>query len=288
MKFEGWYYKHQANGKSFAAIPGRAAGGAFVLVITDDGSYHIPYSSREYQKNGDILRVGDNIFSPRGVKLNINRPELTLIGEIAYSDLTPIKGDIMGPFSFFPMECRHGIISMNHKLRGAITINGEVQDYTGGKGYIEADSGRSFPSEYTWVHSNDFGNDFDKNLSVMVAVARIPFYGLKFWGCICVVHLNGREYRLATYKGVKISRCKPGIISLKQGKHRLDIAIDPKTSHKGMRQLPAPRLGAMSHHIRENISCRARFRFTDGNHILFDEISNGASYEYEMKNQSLR
>jgi len=283
MKFEGWYYKHQANGKSFAVIPGQAASGAFVLVITNDGSYHVPYYNHEYRKNGGILRVGGNSFSSKGIKLNINRPELTLTGEISYTDLTFIKGDIMGPFRFFPMECRHGIASMNHKLHGAITINGEVQDYTGGKGYIEADSGRSFPSEYAWVHCNDFG----KNLSIMTAVARIPFYGLKFWGCICVVHLDGREYRLATYKGVKILRCGEGIISLKQGKHRLDIAIDPKTSHKAMQRLLAPRLGAMSHHIRENISCCARFRFTDGNRILFDEISNGTSYEYEIKNQSL-
>lgn len=278
LKFEGWYYKHQANGKSFSVIPGRAAGGAFVLVITDNNSYHISYPVGKYRKNGDILRVGGNTFSPRGVNLNIRHPNLTLVGKITYKGLTPIKGDIMGPFRFFPMECSHGIISMNHSLHGEIAINGEMQSYTGGRGYIESDSGRSFPSEYTWVHCNNFG----KNLSIMAAVARIPFYGLKFWGCICVIHLNGREYRLATYKGVKISQFKPGIISLKQGKYRLDIAIDLSTAHKAMQGLPAPRLGVMSHHIRENISCRARFRFIKGRACLFDEVSGGASYECEI------
>jgi len=34
--FEGWYYKHQANGKSLALIPGRAASGAFMQVVTNN------------------------------------------------------------------------------------------------------------------------------------------------------------------------------------------------------------------------------------------------------------
>jgi len=277
-KFEGWFYKHQANGKSLAVIPGRASDGVFVLVNTGDGSYHIPYPLSQYRKSGDILRVGGNTFSPSGVTLNIRHPQLNLIGKIDYINPTPVRNDIMGPFRFFPMECRHGIISMNHKLHGTITINGEMQDYTGGKGYIESDSGHSFPSKYTWVHCNDF----KKNCSIIASVALIPFCGLKFWGCICVVWLNGQEYRLATYKGVKIARCKLGMITLKQGKYRLDIAIDPKTLYKAMHQLPAPQQGKMSHYIRETLSCTAKFRFAENDRCLFDAVSNGASYEYEM------
>ena len=272
-RFEGWYYKHQANGKCFAVIPGRASDGAFVLVITDTGSYHIAYPLSEYRKE-DILRVGGNIFSPHGINLNIRRPELELTGEIAYTNLTPIQGDIMGPFRFFPMECRHGVVSMAHSLDGGIVLNGEAQDFSGGKGYIESDSGRSFPKGYTWVQSNDF----KQNCSIMASVAHIPFYGLRFWGCICVVWLNGREYRLATYKGVKILRCEQGAITLKQGKYQLDITASPHPGHK----LPAPRLGSMNRFIRESLSCPAHFRFTRGSDVLFDEKSDCASYEYEM------
>jgi len=272
-KFEGWYYKHHANGKSLALIPGRASDGAFVMAITDDRSYHIPYPLIDYHKS-DILKVGGNSFSPDGISLDIHHPELTLTGEIAYTDLTPIHGDIMGPFRFFPMECSHGIVSMNHNLCGAVTLNGEMQDFAGGKGYIESDSGRSFPEKYTWVQCNDF----KQGCSIMVSVAKIPFYGLKFWGCICVVWLNGREYRLATYKGVKILHCKPDAIALKQGKYRLDITINPHTGH----QLPAPRLGKMNHIIRESVSCSARFRFFEGENCLFDEASSCVGYEWEM------
>jgi len=285
-RFEGWYFKHQAGGKSLALIPGRGADGAFVWVITDDGAYHIRYPLYDYHKRhvgpGIFnLKIGGNTFSPSGVTVDIHRPGLTLIGEIAYSNITPIGSDIMGPFKYFPMECRHGIVSMSHLLNGEIILNGEKQSYTHGKGYIESDSGRSFPSEYTWVHCNDFAV---ADCSIMASVARIPFYGLRFWGCICVVWINGREYRLATYKGVKILRCEPGAMTLKQGKYQLDITAQPREGH----QLPAPRNGKMSRFIRENLSCPAQFLFTEGDRCLFDGRSNYASYEYSelIRNQS--
>ena len=178
-RFEGWYCKHQAHdnpGKSLAVIPGREANNAFVLVITHDKSYHISYPLSEYQKYGTCITVGGNTFSHAGISLDIRRPELCLTGDIMYTGLTPINGDIMGSFRFFPMECRHGIISMNHFLSGVVFLDGEAYDFSGGKGYIESDSGRSFPKWYTWVHCNAFEAD----CSIVASVARIPFYGLRF------------------------------------------------------------------------------------------------------------
>jgi len=277
--FEGWYFKHQSNGKSLAVIPGKAVDSAFILVVTDGRSYHIPFALNDYQKSDrhhDFrLRIGDNTFTPTGITLNIRHPELTLIGEIKYTNLTPINGDIMGLFRFFPMECSHGVISMKHPLDGSVTLNGEVQCYNNGLGYIESDSGRSFPKWYSWVQCNGF----DADASIMVSVARIPFYGLRFWGCICVVWLNGREYRLATYKGVKIIRCERGIIELKQGKYRLVVSVE---NHDGY-ALPAPQSGSMSRFIRETLAVPARFRFMEGDCYLFDEASDYASYEYMMR-----
>ena len=270
--FEGWYYKHHANGKSLALIPGRASDHAFVQVVTAARAYHIAYPLSAYRTDG-ILQVGDNIFSCAGIKLDIRHPELTLSGEVTYSGLVPIPGDIMGPFRHFPMECRHGILSMNHSLHGTLTLDGGPTDFTAGRGYIESDSGRSFPRAYTWVQCNAFETD----CSIMAAVARIPFYGLRFRGCICVIWLRGRAYRLATYNGTKIIRCQPGVIELKRGKYQLSVTIEPREGHR----LKAPRAGKMEHIIRENLSCPARFRFTEGTHILFDEHSSHASYEYE-------
>lgn len=274
-RFEGWYYKHQSgDGKSLAVIPGRAADSAFILVNTNNKSYHISYPLSEYRAHGQHLRVGNSTFSPNGISLNIRTSKLTLTGEIAYANLTPIRGDIMGPFKYFPMECRHGIISMNHTTHGIAILDGEIYDFTDAKGYIESDSGRSFPRWYTWVQCNNF----DVDCSIMASVARIPFYGVRFWGCICVVWLNGREYRLATYKGVKILRCEYGTIELKQRKYNLSISIDERAGQA----LPAPQSGKMNRIIRETLAVTARFRFMEGDNCLFDGESKYASYEYIM------
>ena len=271
-RFEGWYYKHQTKDHTLALIPGRAKDHAFLQVVTDQKAYNITYPLSAYQR-GDTLQIGGNAFSRHAAKLDIHHPDLTLKGELHYGPLSPIRGDIMGPFRHFPMECHHGILSMDHSLSGTLTLSETPIDFTGGRGYIESDSGCSFPAGYTWVQCNDF----DANCSIMAAVAKIPFYGLKFWGTICVVFFNGREYRLATYKGVKILRCEPGIIELKQGKYHLSVTVEVRPGQS----LPAPTSGKMSRRIRETLSCPAHFRFTEGSHVLFEGKSERASYEYE-------
>ena len=44
----------------------------------------------------------------------------------------------MGPFSFVPfMECYHGVLSMNHSIKGRLDFNGESLSFDNGKGYME-------------------------------------------------------------------------------------------------------------------------------------------------------
>jgi len=113
--FEGSYFKHQNNGKTLAVIPGKSMEEAFVHVVTDTEAYFITYPLVDYQKEA-VLTIGNNIFSESGITLDIDRPELKLVGEINYGELTSINGDIMGPFKFFPMECPHGTRSTRHHL----------------------------------------------------------------------------------------------------------------------------------------------------------------------------
>lgn len=211
----------------------------------------------------------------KGVVLDIQTPKLSLKGKIRYGALAPIKYDIMGPFRFFPMECSHGIVSMHHRLEGRVRLNGEIIDFTGGKGYIEKDSGCSFPSEYVWIQANDF----QEPCAVMAAVASIPFYGLNFRGCICIIQYRGREYRLATYLGVRVIECTKSRIVLKQGKYRLEIQIKENSGHL----LDAPEKGEMVRCIRESAVCFAEFRFYLKERIIFHLSTCHASFEYEMK-----
>jgi len=295
--FEGWYYKQQANGETLSLIVGKATDTAFIQVLTSEESFTIPFSLSEYRKSkgskkseegkkrgegrgSETVRVGKNVFSSDGIKLDIKRNNITLSGELEFADLTPIKGDIMGPFRFVPMECSHGVTSMRHDVKGRITLNGKEMNFNKGVGYIETDRGYSFPESYTWIHCNNFtespSNKFDERCSIMVSIAKIPFAGFHFTGCICVVWLNGKEHRLATYKGVKILRYEHGAIELKQGKYHLTVTVDQQAAHS----LASPKSGMMSGVIRESASCPAKFVFSCDDKVIFKGESRCASYEY--------
>lgn len=265
--FDGYYFKHQKGDKTLCIIVGESESDGFIQVITNDFSEQVSFTK-------------GNIFSRKGIALNINTPRLSLNGRLRYIGLSPIKYDIMGPFKLFPMECSHGIISMYHRLEGKVVLNGEVIDFTGGIGYIEKDGGCSFPSSYMWVQANDFVTP----CSVMAAVADIPFCGLHFRGCICIVQYMGREYRLATYLGVRVLACTDGRLILKQGKYRLEIKVGDTDRH----ELSAPTNGQMTRIIRESASCPAEFAFYIREKAVFRLHSEHASFEYEDENKKLK
>lgn len=279
--FEGWYFKHQAKDFSIAFIPGiniskDGTKYSFIQVITKDSSYNIKYDFNDFSISEDKLtiKIKDNIFSTKGVILNIKNKDITIKGRLLYSDITSIKSDIMGPFVYFPfMECVHGVLSLNHKVSGNLFINNEEIKFIDDKGYIEKDSGKSFPKTYLWVQCNDFKIE---DMSVMVSIADIPFLGFEFKGCIAVVYYKGKEYRLATYNGVKLlSYDEKGVI-IKRGPYKLEIEI----KNLSPQSLLAPNGGEMIRTIYENISCGARFKFYKNKKLLFDLESSNTSFEY--------
>ena len=279
--FEGWYFKHQTEGRTIAFIPGvnydeQEKKSAFIQVITDDasGSVPIPFSAFYICRHKLVICAGSQIFSEKGIRIDLNSPEIRCFGTIKYGAMTPPKSDVMGPFRFVPfMECHHGVISMRHSLQGSLTINGTQVSFNGGTGYIEKDWGTSFPKSYLWTQCNHFD---DPSCSIMVSIAIIPFCGLHFQGCIGVVNYQGMEYRMATYNGVQIIRCSETGFVLKQR----ECVLEAEFFRSGAQNLFAPKTGAMSRIIRESAACRARFRFYRDNVLLFDFYSEEAGFEY--------
>lgn len=271
--FQGWYHKHQQGSLVLALIPGHSEDGAFVQIVTGGSSYHIPYPADAFQKApGEMVHIGDNIFSSRGVHLNIHKQELRLQGDLTYGRWAPLAYDIMGPFRFLPMECRHSVLSMLHRVDGHVTLNGMILDFDGGTGYVEGDSGRSFPSSYSWFQCINPS----KGASVMISIGLIPFAGLRFWGCIAAIWLSGREYRLATYLGGRIRHRDERRIVLTQGKWKLEAEI--LESHGC--SLKAPSKGQMSRTINERAAVPARVRFWENEKLLLDEPKGLAGYEF--------
>lgn len=265
--FEGWYFKHQNRDKMVAFIPGRAESGAFIQMLADGGSRQFDVESLWVERG--VIRAGDCLFSKKGIVIQL--PGVS--GKITYGALTPLRSDIMGPFQYVPMECRHGVLSMGHTLSGSLSVDGVSCSFDGGRGYLEKDSGTSFPRSYLWMQCNDF----PEPCSVMVSVAHIPFAGTSFTGCICAIMFGGREYRLATYKGVRIHAAGPEHICLSQGK--LLLEIDVLTADAG-HPLRSPVQGQMSATIRETSRAAIHVRFWDSGRQIFDLSSPYATFEY--------
>lgn len=277
--FEGWYFKQQCAGQTIAFIPGYTRSGAFVQVITPERTYAFDMPPLEVQKGAKLeIRAGNCAFSGSGVQIDL--PNIR--GEISFGTLTKLHSDIMGPFQFFPMECRHGVISMRHSLCGSLNIEGKKINFDGGVGYIEKDSGCSFPKKYVWVQCNQF-DGAEQDCSVMLSIANIPAMGLHFKGCICAIVYGEREYRLATYKNVKINEDSEDCIQITQGALRLEITMIKIETGQAKPQkghiLKAPVQGIMSGRVRECNNVAARFQLWERSEKVFDLTSRNVSME---------
>lgn len=277
--FEGWYLKCQkADGTAIALIPAfhidrKSRRSASLQVIADNGVWWKEYPAEAFSaaRGQFLVRLGRNLFSEAGVSLHIEQPGLTLYGRLDFGAFLSLKSDIMGPFRFLSnMECSHGVISMAHSLQGWLTLNGERLDFSGGTGYIETDRGCAFPSAYLWAQCAW------PHGSLMLSVAAIPLAGIRFTGCICALIHNGKEYRLATYRGVRVERWSGGGARIRQGKYRLEVEL----AEEQPQPLRAPVNGEMGRIIHESLRAKLRCRFWSADKLLVDQTACIGSFEY--------
>lgn len=273
--FEGWYFKHQKEDETICFIVGRAEDKAFIQIITKDFSKTFNYALEDYRVSYTMtqIRIGESIFTKDGCIINIHLDDMIIRGRLSYGRLTMLKSDIMGIFRYVPwMECRHGVVSMDHNVTGNVEINGEKIDLTGGKGYIECDKGRSFPKWYLWCQCNSF----ETKTSVMIAVAKIPFLGLSFTGTISSVFYQGKEYRFATYLGARVLEHSSKNVVIKQGNMKLVADFEGGKGH----DLDAPQKGNMTRNIIEKVNTHAHFKMFIEGEPLFNLQSENACLEY--------
>lgn len=276
--FKGWYFKCSNENKTIAFIPAFHQSNhektASLQIITDVTTFNIPFQFLQYRENPLVVKIGENIFSENGIRLQIKNNNLSANGTLHFHDLSPIQYDIMGPFKFVPlMQCRHSVYSMRHRINGQITVNGQQYVFQNGIGYIEGDCGSSFPKEYIWTQCH-FNNG-----SLMLSVAYIPMFGFHFTGIIGVILLNGKEHHIATYLGAKVKRIDKNTVTVKQG----DFQLTARLLQKNSQPLAAPSHGLMNRTIHESASCKAYYRFSYKNEILCELTSDRASFEYEYE-----
>ena len=276
--FHGYYFKCQSPHHTLALIPAlhqtKHEKSCSIQIILDDTSWSIPCSLDSFKmaKHGLPITMGNHFFSRDKISLDLHTESFHAHGTLCFSQLSPLRYDIMGPFHLVPnMECYHEIISMHHLVDGDLYINEECYHFEHDLGYIEGDRGYSFPEKYIWTHC------FFNEGSIMVSIAKIPIGPIHFTGIICAIDYLGKEYRLATYLGAKVVQLLPGYLHIQQGKDELIITFP---SHTGT-PLLAPSHGQMARTIRENIQCPASYCFKRKKHVLFDVKTEHASFEYE-------
>lgn len=274
--FKGWYFKCCTGSKTVAFIPAyhysKNTKTASLQIISDDAVCNLPFKSIEYTERPLCIKLGDCVFSDKGISLNYQNDNLSLKGSLNFDALSPISYNIMGPFALVPfMQCRHSVYSMSHKVSGEIAVNGSLFNFKNGIGYIEGDRGRSFPKRYIWTQCC-FGNN-----SLMLSVADIPFLGTSFTGIIGSVMLDGKEYRIATYLGARAKDINKSAVTVKQGGFELTAKLLEKKSHP----LFAPINGDMSRTIHESASCKAYYRLLHNGAVMCEFVSENASFEFE-------
>lgn len=214
--FEGWYYKLvSADGdQRYAVIPGIILGDeghAFVQVldgVSGQSDYHI-YPSEAFwaSRRTFEVHVGSNRFTDSTIVLDIDRPEGQIAGQLSFEGLTPwpvstLSPGIMGWYAWVPgMECYHGVVSLNHTIRGTLKIDQNPVRFDDGLGYIEKDWGQSFPAAWIWFQSNHFAAP---GTCITASVAIIPWIRRSFPGFIMGLWHDHLLYRFATYTGAQI------------------------------------------------------------------------------------
>jgi len=297
--FEGWYFKvlNADATRAFAFIPGIAIdekGEAQSFVQVLDGmnktAAYYKFPAEDFNPSPDHFQVsvGKNIFCANYLSLHLEQVngELLFKGHAPWPKSTFSPG-IMGPFSFVPfMECYHGIVSMDHAIEGSLFFHGEQIDMNGGRGYIEKDWGRSFPSAYTWMQSNHFS---ESGISLKSSVAKIPFLGNSFVGFIAGLSIQGEIIRLTTYNGTRLRKCfadKQKVeLVFENKKHRLEILAERDHATA----LASPILGLMDGRIEESMTSSLHFNLYDrvAKRLLFEDQSHRVAIEVAGKVEEL-
>ncbi|MDF1513722.1 MAG: tocopherol cyclase family protein [Anaerolineae bacterium] len=216
--FEGWYFKLvDFSGKHrYAVIPGISLSQgdtgphSFIQILdgTTGASDYRSFPVETFSAQSDTLyiTIGENKFSAEGLALNLPGDNMTLRGDIQFSKLHPwpitlTSPGIMGWYAWVPfMECYHGVLSFDHILSGSLQINNHTVNFNNGRGYIEKDWGKSFPSGWIWMQSNHFATP---GTSFTASIAMIPWIRYSFRGFIIGLLHNNHLYRFATYTGAK-------------------------------------------------------------------------------------
>ena len=167
---------------------------------------------------------------------------------------------------------------MDHEIDGSFEINDEIVDFSKGRGYIEKDWGRSFPSAYVWMQANHFSQP---GISLKTSVANIPWLGRSFVGFIAGLNFENQLIEFTTYKRSSLVRLQADAdtveLVLVNKRYRLEVIVERAKST----ELASPIQGFMDGRISESMRSHADVKLIDikNGKILFSDRSEHMALE---------
>jgi hypothetical protein len=291
--FEGWYFKHVSADRKhvWSFIPGVSLNSknshAFIQALNGrtGASYIFEYGVNAFSASSRELdiQLGTSGFNASGIKLDLQNREISIQGSMDYTDMETYPSSlrnpgIMGWYSFVPfMECKHGIVSMHHSLKGGIQMGQTYLDFDGGTGYIEKDWGSSFPESWVWLHCNTFNSS---RSSFTFSVAKIPWLGSYFIGFISYLRYDGGFINFSTWSRARIEKLtyRDNLLQVQISNAKYVIDINAINNQTG--QLKAPELGSMTRMIKETVDATIELKLKDHkDNILFQDRGTRAGME---------
>jgi hypothetical protein len=273
--FEGWYFKliDASEAHRYAIIPG-------IFLSTDAGKSHafvqvlngrtgqtvyqeFPIDAFWSADDAFEIHVGPNQFSTHRMFLDLETSDLDVKGDLGFESPSPwpvtlVSPGIMGWYAWVPfMECYHGVVSLDHRITGALTVDRRRIEFTDGRGYIEKDWGSAFPEAWVWLQTNHFE---EPGTSLTASVAIIPWLRNSFAGFITGLWHEGQLHRFATYTRASIERLEVlderVTLVARDKRHRLEVYAT--RAEGGL--LKAPTVTGMERRIAETLNAKVEVR----------------------------
>jgi hypothetical protein len=287
--FEGWYFKivDSTEEHRLAVIPGVSmdADGnqhSFIQVLDANkilSKYHT-FDVKDFFPSQTTFktRIANNSFTANGLSLNLPNIKGDLVfNNQVINPSTWHAPSIFGLRFFLPfMECYYGVISMSHQIEGTLEIDGKEVDFTGGRGFVDKDWGKSFPSAYIWMQSNHFTNT--EQGALFVSVFKAPWLGTSFVSFTAGFCLDGQLYRFSSYAGDQI-KTQLGestvFIGLKNSRYHLRIAAHREHGST----LSIPIKGKMEGKVNESLDATIEIELYERGKRIFSGSGRNAGLE---------
>lgn len=309
--FEGWYFKivDKNNKYKFAFIPGVAfdkkhnTSHSFIQIV--DG-YNVDYNylsfnanKFKFNNNNFKISVDNNTFSLKNIKLNLsylnksNNTYKSIKGNLDFVNTKKWDDNILNPgsmgfynyFSF--MECYSQVCLVNGGIKGSLLIDSKNIDFTGGSIYIEKNWGKSFPTSWIWIQSNNFK---EKDVSVTCSLGKVPFLVTKFTGFLIGVTVKDKFYKFTTMNlsKVKIKKYKNDI-SLIAYNNKYKLTLKTYSNNDEFVLCMGPKNGNMIPLVNETINGKVHMILKDikNNKIIYDGVGFSTGIEYGGENTNM-